>query len=527
MGSRPHPLFDPQTYLALNPDVAAAGVHPLVHFVRYGRVEVRDPDPCFSMRDYLAEHPELEELGCHPLLHWAAKAVDTRGLAPPLLHRAAPLLLDACASSPAMTFLCSWDPCDPAQRAPESDLMMIKAASDAGASVRLLLHRSRLHARGLARARQFIGDNVEVYGSMGAGLTCHPSDIFIACEAVDAARASVSDVCRGAAKVLLTTTAPTEVPEGWRAITRGAAWREAWPGLCETLAAAEISHRAKWPLRANQLGCRALKSPDLTKRRVCLFSHFDIDGRLDSHVQNYLQALTESGIEPWLITSCDHLHPESLEVAKALCGAVISRENRGYDFAGWASTLAVWPQLYDVEELILANDSVYGPLVPLDQVFAAMKAVACDVWGMTRSREITPHLQSYFLVFRRPALMHHAVRRFWNEVRPLPSKDEVIGRYELGLERAMQAGGLRTATYVPQIGAAMDNPTSKHWRALVTEHAFPFVKVSLLRDNSNNEDISEWESIVARDGYRASLIREHLKRVNPAARALSTFSPGK
>ena len=45
----PHPLFSTGFYLDENPDVAAAGVCPLVHFVRFGAAEGRDPHPLFDL----------------------------------------------------------------------------------------------------------------------------------------------------------------------------------------------------------------------------------------------------------------------------------------------------------------------------------------------------------------------------------------------------------------------------------------------------------------------------------------------
>lgn len=42
-GPAPNALFDPAAYLATNPDVAAAGVNPLLHFIEYGFQEGRLP----------------------------------------------------------------------------------------------------------------------------------------------------------------------------------------------------------------------------------------------------------------------------------------------------------------------------------------------------------------------------------------------------------------------------------------------------------------------------------------------------
>src|SRR3546814_20736377 len=45
----PSPGFSTRRYLRANPDVAAAGMNPLVHYLRFGRGEGR---PCFPVGNY-------------------------------------------------------------------------------------------------------------------------------------------------------------------------------------------------------------------------------------------------------------------------------------------------------------------------------------------------------------------------------------------------------------------------------------------------------------------------------------------
>ena len=60
--------FDAGFYLASNPDVAAAGVDPLEHFLLTGWLEGRDPTARFSVRDYLDAHPDVENV--NPFAHY-------------------------------------------------------------------------------------------------------------------------------------------------------------------------------------------------------------------------------------------------------------------------------------------------------------------------------------------------------------------------------------------------------------------------------------------------------------------------
>jgi Glycosyl transferase family 2 len=53
LGYSPSPKFDSAYYVATYPDVAASGIHPLVHYILWGRKEGRDPEK--PLRDIVAE----------------------------------------------------------------------------------------------------------------------------------------------------------------------------------------------------------------------------------------------------------------------------------------------------------------------------------------------------------------------------------------------------------------------------------------------------------------------------------------
>ena len=62
--------FDAAYYLAVNPDVATAGMDPLEHFLETGWAEGRDPHAGFSVRDYLADNPDVAALKVNPFGHY-------------------------------------------------------------------------------------------------------------------------------------------------------------------------------------------------------------------------------------------------------------------------------------------------------------------------------------------------------------------------------------------------------------------------------------------------------------------------
>lgn len=76
-------LFDRDWYLTQNPDVAAHGVDPALHYVRHGAAEGRDPGPQFRTRWYLDTHVDVAAAGVNPLVHYLLHGrVEGREIAP-------------------------------------------------------------------------------------------------------------------------------------------------------------------------------------------------------------------------------------------------------------------------------------------------------------------------------------------------------------------------------------------------------------------------------------------------------------
>lgn len=64
-------LFDPEYYLTQYPDVRQVGIAPVVHYLRYGWWEGRNPNPNFDTQAYLAQNPDVKMAAINPLLHYA------------------------------------------------------------------------------------------------------------------------------------------------------------------------------------------------------------------------------------------------------------------------------------------------------------------------------------------------------------------------------------------------------------------------------------------------------------------------
>ncbi|MDD2794555.1 rhamnan synthesis F family protein [Acidocella sp.] len=281
--------------------------------------------------------------------------------------------------------------------------------------------------------------------------------------------------------------------------------------------------------------------------KIAIFMHFDGRGVVRAQLLDYMRELRENGRTVVFVSNAGKLLPASLAALREICAVVILRRNIGYDFGAWRDAMDYLglPRA-DTEEVILANDSVFGPLVPLGDVLRRLNYEKADIWGLTESWQVRYHLQSFFLAFGPAALRAPAWEKFWRSVRPVPMKSYIVNAYEVGVTQAMVKGGLRCAALWPyemliklvnrgeleklivaeesELGKADPiqitrklqvlrirdgvarrvalNPTSDLWRQLLLS-GFPFIKRELLRDNPTKvEDVGDWVEVV-RDSLAA------------------------
>ncbi|MBC5851935.1 hypothetical protein [Vibrio metschnikovii] len=81
-------LFDKEWYLKQNPDVAAQPeLDPIIHYLRFGAEEGRNPSPEFNTEWYLKNYPDVAASGMNPLLHFIQNGqLEGRQTSAPLLE---------------------------------------------------------------------------------------------------------------------------------------------------------------------------------------------------------------------------------------------------------------------------------------------------------------------------------------------------------------------------------------------------------------------------------------------------------
>lgn len=250
--------------------------------------------------------------------------------------------------------------------------------------------------------------------------------------------------------------------------------------------------------------------------RLCLFAHYHQDGWVAAHTLHYLRALRNAGFVT-VVLSTAKLRPDALNDLRAVGAEVILRENTGMDFGGWIEAcIRFFP--IKAQLLLLANDSVYGPLTNLSSFIDHLLSHDADFYGAVESLEIAPHLQSWFILLRPEAYRSSAFSALMcTPMQAMSNKLALVLKYEIGLSQALASAGLRYYAAFSfdeqQVIARRHpyNPAHILWREVI-ETGVPFLKVELLRLNRMRVvDAVKWRSVVAsRDPLLASMIQQDL-----------------
>ena len=127
---------------------------------------------------------------------------------------------------------------------------------------------------------------------------------------------------------------------------------------------------------------------------------------------------------------------------------------------------------YDV--VYLVNDSVVGPLRPLEPYLLRMEALGTDAFGLVLNpSRHGRHLQSWFIGLKPSVFRAPWFAEFLSGVEALGRKEDVCIRYENGLARLLEAHSASYAGLWELRGKAIYNAVGR-----LSRQGFPFLKKS-------------------------------------------------
>lgn len=218
--------------------------------------------------------------------------------------------------------------------------------------------------------------------------------------------------------------------------------------------------------------------------RVCIFAHFDKDNLIDDYVIYYLNELRKNCSSIIFVSDSD-LSESEKEKISSIVNYIQAYRHGEYDWGSYKFGYLIAKEngfLDNADELLMCNDSVYGPIYSLDKYFDKMGQKASDFWGMYQEQfglkrgVIEPHLQSWFLCLKKTVINSDKFDEFMKSITHLDNKLEIIQKYEIGFTQEMAKYFKYDFPYTSSNSNIVTNAPLKILKA-----GFPFIKTSIIR----------------------------------------------
>lgn len=231
-----------------------------------------------------------------------------------------------------------------------------------------------------------------------------------------------------------------------------------------------------------------------TRLAICLC--YDKDGIIDDYIPYLLKDLKEN-LSRLVVVVNGKLTADGRKRLETLTDDLLVRENEGFDTGAWKEAMISylgWDQIAEYDELVLLNDSFFGPFYPFREVFDEMAKRPVDFWGLTAHAEsnersalcpypnFPAHIQSYFIVIRKKMHTSYEFKQYWEKQPRYHSRDEVIARNEVVFTKYFADRGFTWDTFVDttDIDGNMLSQAVNHYALspyeLIKNRRYPVIK---------------------------------------------------
>lgn len=180
--------------------------------------------------------------------------------------------------------------------------------------------------------------------------------------------------------------------------------------------------------------------------RLGILSIYDKDGIIDASLRWYIQELYNF-VDTLIIVSNGDVKENEYQWLQEHCHRFVVRENKGYDAGAYKEVLESDCHLGEYDEVILSNDTFFGPFIPLGRIFEEVDDKPYDFWGLNRRHiPLYDFITSFFLVFRHktiPAVVDY----FHEAISDDLSRDDVLILFEQGISNELKRKGFRMGSY--------------------------------------------------------------------------------
>lgn len=193
--------------------------------------------------------------------------------------------------------------------------------------------------------------------------------------------------------------------------------------------------------------------------RILYFVHYHKYGGLSDHVIYLLKNVRVLYARIVVILNSP-LSETQRDKLSEFCDEILLRENKGFDFGAWKDAILKdgWEELSQYDNLTLMNDTCFGPVFDLEDIYLRMEEKDIDFWGLTNNkndkfgmpgthRPIPEHIQSYCICFKQRVVSSESFKAFWENVKYENKIEKVIQEYETQFTKTLTKAGFRYSVF--------------------------------------------------------------------------------
>jgi rhamnosyltransferase len=234
-------------------------------------------------------------------------------------------------------------------------------------------------------------------------------------------------------------------------------------------------------------------------KRLAVFLIYDRDGIVDEYIYFLLEKMQSAYSELVIVCNCS-LQPGYKEKLHVFSNEIYERENKGFDAGAFKDALndyIGWDRVRTFDELLLFNDSFFGPFFPITEVFDRMDRKKIDFWSMTKvngNYKYASAIQSYFIVIKSSLLHSPCFEEYWMELPYYTGFDDVVHEYEMKFAEYFEKRGFIWDAYIDSdrysiAGKSQDMVSLYHTvpNEIIEDQHYPFLKRKLFDLNATEK----------------------------------------
>lgn len=233
---------------------------------------------------------------------------------------------------------------------------------------------------------------------------------------------------------------------------------------------------------------------DQRPKRIAMYVIYDKDGILDNFRKYYLKELRKE-VDTIVGVVSGTLTPQSRRELEELTDDFFVRENVGLLAGSWADGIAHigWDVLDEYDELLMLNDSFFGPFYPLSEMMNAAEESDADFYGSMKNFEEKSYTQiagrplkhghfrgsiCYFYIIKSRLLHSHEFKKYWSKMPEIHEDWDTYFFAEISFFDYVKDCGFKIDAYQGDNlkGYFFDN-LSHNMHLLVENERIPFARI--------------------------------------------------